>query len=287
MNRILLLFLVALTFAACDTVDKPSKPVIAVSIVPQEYLVRSLIDTLAEVQVMVPPGASPATWEATPSEMKALADAIIYYKIGHIGFEKAWMPEIREQNPELTMIDLSTSLKIRRIEHRHNDHKHSGYDPHTWMSPANMESMARQIYGDMMRLFPEQKEMIRDNYAALLSEIKQSNFYARRMLTNYEGRSFLVFHPSLGYFADEYGLEQLTIEFEGKEPSASYLKEIIDLAREKGIKTIFVQKEFDTRNAQVIAEELNAKVKIVEPLSANWPDAIKKLTDNLVASFNE
>lgn len=287
MKKTILIFFVIL-MAACSTSEKkPSKPVIAVSVVPQAYLVKSIIDTLADVQVMVPPGASPATWEATPSDMKALSDAFIYYKIGHIGFEKAWMAEIREQNPDMKIIDLSTNMEIRSMAHKHGDHTHTGYDPHTWMSPANMESMARQIYGDMKMQFPEHKERMRENYTSLLSEIKQSDAYARKNLEAYAGRSFLIFHPSLGYFADDYGLEQLTIEFEGKEPSPAYLKEIIDLAREKNIKTIFVQKEFDMRNAEIIADELEAKIVVVDPLSENWSEAIKKLVDNLKLSFNE
>ncbi|MEE4256844.1 MAG: zinc ABC transporter substrate-binding protein [Bacteroidales bacterium] len=287
MKRYLLLLLIALISACGSSKKEASGPVIAVSILPQQYLLKHIVDTLAEVQVLVPPGASPATWEATPSEMRALGDALIYYRIGHIGFEKAWIEDIMNLNPGLKIIDLSSTLKLRSIDSRHGDHSHTGIDPHTWMSAENMEIMARQIYGDMSMLFPEHKDMIRKNYAALLAEIKESGRYAREKLAAHKGKSFLIFHPSLGYFADAYGLEQIAIEYEGKEPSPAHLETIVKKAREKNIHTIFVQKEFDVRNAEIIADEIEAKIIIIDPLSEDWPGAMKQLVNSLNKSFNE
>lgn len=287
MNRFLLIVLVALITACGSSKQEASGPVIAVSILPQQYLVKGIVDTLAEVQVLVPPGASPATWEVTPSEMRALGDALIYYRIGHIGFEKAWIGDIINLNPELKIIDLSATLELRSIDSRHGDHSHTGIDPHTWMTAENMEIMARQIYGDMSMLFPEHKDLIRKNYATLLAEIKQTGRYARKTLEKHRGRSFLIFHPSLGYFADAYGLEQIAIEYEGKEPSPAHLEDIVKQAKAKNIHTIFVQKEFDTRNAEIIADEIGAKIIIIDPLSADWPGSMKQLVNSLNKSFNE
>jgi len=287
MNRILLIVLVVILTACGDTKKEASGPVIAVSIIPQEYLVKSIVDTLVDVHVMVPPGASPATWEATPSEMQSLSDALVYYRIGHIGFEKAWISDIEDINPGLRVVDLSMSLELRSMEYQHGDHKHSGVDPHTWMSPANMEIMARKIFEDMLILFPEHKDMLRKNYSELLGEIKQSDRYADKMLAEYSGKSFLIFHPSLGYFADAYGLNQMSIEFEGKEPSPSHMKAVIDQAKQAGINIIFVQKEFDVRNAEIIADEIGARIVMVDPLSPLWPKSMKQLVNSLKDSFDE
>jgi len=287
MKRYLLIALIALLTACGSSKKEASGPVIAVSILPQQYLLKNIVDSLAEVQVLVPPGANPATWEATPSEMRALGDAMIYYRIGHIGFEKAWIEDIMDLNPELKIIDLSSTLELRSMDYRHGEHSHTGIDPHTWMTAENMEIMARQIYGDMSMLFPEHKDRIRKNYAALLTEIKQSGRYARETLAAPKGRSFLIFHPSLGYFADAYGLEQIAIEYEGKEPSPAHLKKIVKQAKEKNIHTIFVQKEFDIRNAEIIADEIGAKIVIIDPLSEDWPGAMEKLVNSLNKSFNE
>ena len=139
------------------------KKMVAVSILPQKYLIQAIADSLAEVMIMVPPGASPATWEATPAQMKSLADASIYFRIGHIGFEQAWMKRIIEINPDLRIIDLSKGLKLRGIEIAHGDHSHHGIDPHTWMSSTNMAIMAGTVLNELLTLFPENEDLIRHN----------------------------------------------------------------------------------------------------------------------------
>jgi zinc transport system substrate-binding protein len=286
MNRFLIIFLL-IGLVSCGTGKKePSGPVIAVSVVPQEYLVKSIIDTLADVVVMVPPGASPATWEATPSEMKSLADAMVYLRIGHIGFEQAWISNIKDINPDLRIVDLSANLPLRGIDYTHGEHSHRGVDPHIWMSPANMEMMARLVFSEMEKLFPENKPQLRRNYSKLMLEIKDANRFASTELAGHKGESFLIFHPSLGYYADAYGLTQMSIEYEGKEPSPAHMKEIIDMARFAEIKTIFVQQEFDIRNAEVIAKEIGAKIVQINPLSLDWPGEMKRITLSLKSSFD-
>jgi len=265
--------------------SEPERPVIAVSILPQKYIVSTIVDTLADVHVIIPPGASPATWEATPSQMKDLGDAIVYFRIGHIGFEQAWISNIMDINPELPVVDLSTNLELRGIEYTHDDHKHHGVDPHIWMSARNMEVMSRKVFNELQKYFPDQKPLLRRNYSKLMLEIKTAGRYADKKLAGHAGESFLIFHPALGYFADAYGLEQLSIEYEGKEPSPAQMKEIIDEANAKGIKTIFVQMEFDKRNAEIIAKEIGGQVVVINPLSEAWPYEMENITNSLKKSF--
>jgi zinc transport system substrate-binding protein len=285
MQRLLIILLVFALISCGTESKKPEGPFIAVSILPQKFLVEGIVDTLARVHVMIPPGASPATWEPSTSDMKDLGDALIYFRIGHIGFEQAWISDIMDLNPELTMIDLSGNVALRGISYAHGDHRHEGVDPHIWMSADNMEVMARRIFKELQELFPQHKPELRRNYSDLMLEIKNSKKYADEQLADHKGRSFLIFHPSLGYLADEFELKQVSIEFEGKEPSPSYLKQLIDLADSLEINTIFVQEEFDQANAEVIAREINAKIIQIRPLSENWPAAYKNIVTSLKRSF--
>jgi zinc transport system substrate-binding protein len=285
MHRFLILLLI-LGLVSCGTVSKkPQGPFIAVSVLPQKYLVKGIADTLAEVHVIIPPGASPATWEPSTSDMKDLGDALIYFRIGHIGFEQAWISDIMDLNPGLTVVDLSGNITLRGINYAHGDHRHHGVDPHTWMSAENMEIMARSIFVELQKIFPEHKAQLRNNYSDLMLEIKKSRQFAEEQLAEHKGRSFLVFHPSLGYLADDFELNQISIEFEGKEPSPSYLKELIDQTDSLRIKSIFVQEEFDMTNAEVIAREIDGKVIKIKPLSENWPEEYKKIVMSLKHSF--
>jgi zinc transport system substrate-binding protein len=285
MQRFLILIILLSLFSCSSNKDKSSGSVVAVSIQPQKYLVSAIADTLLEVVVMVPPGASPATWEATPSQMKSLHDAQIYFQIGHIGFEKAWMDRIKDLNDEMKIVDLSVGLSLLNIDMKHGDHSHTGIDPHTWMSPLHMESMARTIYHELSAIWPEHKDMFLSNYEKLRSEIKSVNGIMKKQLAPYSGNSFLIFHPSLGYLAKDYGLQQYSLEYEGKEPSPAHMKEIIELARNNDIKVIFVQEEFDKRNAGVVANEIGGIVIQVNPLSEDWPKEMRSISNKLLKSF--
>lgn len=280
--RKILLFIFVLGLISCSSeIKKPDKPVVAVTVLPQKYLISSIADTLLEVVVMVPPGASPATWEAKPAQMKMLSYADAYFKIGHIGFEKAWMEKIIDLNETMRIYDLSADLDLITVDYQHGDHSHKGTDPHTWMSPARMEQMARKVYTDLSLLYPDHKDQFRKNYTRLMREIKSVANHAKNELSNHGGKAFLIFHPSLSYLADDYNLIQISIEFEGKEPSPAHMKDIIERSRSRGIKTIFVQQEFDQRNAGIIAEELGASIIQLNPLSENWAAEIRSISSKL------
>ena len=281
MKRLLLIIFALSLFSCGMERKKPEKPVAAVSILPQRYLINKIADTLVDVVVMVPPGASPATWEATPEQMKDLGDAFIYFRIGHIGFEQAWMKQIASLNPGMEIVDLSEGLELISADYEHGDHQHHGTDPHTWLSPACMKQMARKVYYILSEKFPDYKSYLRGNYEKLLQDINKTESYAGRVLSPLAGSSFLIFHPSLGYLARDYSLNQYAIEFEGKEPSPAHLREIVDLAKIHGIKAIFVQKEFDQRNASLIAEEIEGTVVMINPLEENWIYGMKQTIDDL------
>jgi len=281
-----LIFLLLLGLISCGTQKtKSDKPIVAVSILPQKYLVNTILDTLAEVHVIIPPGGSPATWEPSTSDMRDLGDALIYFRIGHIGFEQAWISDIMDVNPELNVVDLSKNIPLRGINYSHGDHTHSGIDPHIWMSAKNMEIMARNTFGELQKLFPDHKPQLRRNYSKLMLEIKDCDKFATETFEDEQGKSFLIFHPSLGYLADAYGLQQVSIEFEGKEPSPAYLRDLIDKCNELEIHTIFVQQEFDKTNAEVIAREIDGNIIQIHPLSEKWAEEYKSIVSSIKRSF--
>ncbi len=286
MKKISYLLILFLLFA-CIRQTQTVKPVVVVSILPQKYFVEAIADTLVNIVVMVPPGASPATWEATPRQMTALGNASVYFMTGHLGFENAWMPKIRKLNDKMRVVDLSEGMDLFGIEHRHGEHSHSGIDPHIWLSPERAALMAEKTYEVLKGLLPEDLELLRANYNKLMQEIASLDKYITEELSAYKGSTFLIFHPSLAYYADDYGLLQESIEYEGKEPSPAHMKQMIDLAREKNIKIIFVQQEFDIKNAQIIAKEIKGEVVQIDPLALDWPDELRNITIKLKDTFKK
>ncbi len=291
MKKLFLLTAVAIVLlAACNT-QKSEKAEdtlsIAVSILPQQFLVDRISGGTVESFVMIPPGASPATYEPSSSQMRNLSHADVYFRIGHIAFEHAWMPRFRSNNTDMLVVDLSkdlTLLETAKHAHVHESGKveeHHGVDPHTWTSPANMKKMSGEIFKTLSTLLPENQDVYQANLNKLNAEIDSLDAYLVKVLKPISKREFYIFHPALGYFSREYDLKQIPIEVEGKEPSASYMKVLVDGSKEKDIGIILVQKQFPIDKAQVIAEEIDAELIQIDPLAYSWIDGMKQLGDLL------
>ena len=157
--------------------------------------------------------------------------------------------------------------------HHEGDHV-EGADPHYWVSPKCGLKMALSVREFLSELNPENEQIYEANYKNLIAKIRETDSSAQQLFEGFQNRSFMIFHPNLGYLARDYGLEEISLEFEGKEPSPSRMKELIDLARNENLKIIFVQKEYDIKNAKAIADEIGAEVKIIDPLSDKWLDTV-------------
>lgn len=256
---------------------------VAVSILPQQFIVDRISGGTVESFVMIPPGASPATYEPSSSQMRNLSHSDVYFRIGHIAFEHAWMSRFRSNNTEMLVVDLSKDLELlETAKHTHvheNTEKgeHHAVDPHTWTSPANMKMMANEVFKTFSTLLPENEEAYQANLDHLNAAIDSVDNYLKQVLEPLPQREFYIFHPALGYFAQEYGLEQIPIEVEGKEPSAAYMKDLVDDSKEKEIGIILVQKQFPMDKAKVIAEEIDAELIQIDPLAYNWIEGMKGL----------
>lgn len=308
MKKLLLLALIlAVSAASSPAVAEPGGSVF-VSILPQKYFLQKVGGELVDVNVMVSPGSSPATYEPSPRQMAELAGTKAYFAVG-VPFEKHWLPRIASANPHMPVIhtdDGIDKMPIGAHEHHHHDgeagqadehgreghghaeHEHEGEahdehhqgmpDPHIWLAPELVRIQAKNMHDGLVRIDPENTETYAANLASFIHEIDRLNHEIKKILAPLEDgqRTFMVFHPTWGYFARQYGLKQIAIESGGKEPGPGKLAEIIKLGRESGIKTVFVQPQFSQKSAGVIARELDAEVVTLDPLSPDWDDNLIK-----------
>ena len=281
-----LLFLLLIVGAACSSPQKTKQNLITVSVLPQKYFVEKIAGDLVEVQVLVPPGASPATYSLLPSQMKDLSDSRAWLRIGKIGFENAWHEKIQQSNPKLEIFDTSDSTQwIYGEEEVHGDHVHQhGVDPHNWMSPNEVVKIAELTFLALIDLFPEHAQAFDTNFKVFRSEIEQLDQELNVKFARLQNRKFLIFHPALTYFARDYSLVQVPMEVEGKEPSPKYMSELVKHSRKDRIRVVFIQKEFDLENAQQLAKELDGEVVQIDPLSEHWEAQIREIADKIVAA---
>lgn len=270
MNRYLLLIVTVLVMAMLSTAcSQPinqttsqnfseNKIQVAVSILPQADFVEKIGQEKVQVTVMIPPGASPATYEPTPSQLKYLSWANLYIKIGHIPFEKTWMNKITDANKNMQLIDSSQDIEI--IEN----------DPHIWLSPSLVKIQAEHIYNGLVGIDPKNKDYYTENKNKFLQDLDALDKEIKVALSDIAIRKFMIFHPSWGYFAKDYGLEQIPIEIEGKEPNPDDIVKLIETAKANNIQIIFASPQFSTRNAELIAKEIGGKVIFVDPLARDY-----------------
>lgn len=263
------------------------KPVVIVSIQPQKTFVQKIAGDDFNIQVLVPHGASPESYSLLPSQLKDISQAGVWFRIGYIGFELSWKDKVEELNKNMQVIDLSEGLDlIREEEVHHGDHVHvGGIDPHIWLSPKLVKQMSGKITEVLSGINPEKASEYKANYMKFVKEIDQLDIELRNSLKEFQGRSFITFHPSLSYFARDYGLEQLTLESGGKEPTPQQMARVIELARKENIGVIYIQSEFDRDHARVFAEEIKGKVVEVKPLSPEWEENLKEMAYTFIDNF--
>jgi zinc transport system substrate-binding protein len=271
----------------CQANDKPT---VFVSIVPQKYFVQQISKDLVKVEVMVQPGASPATYEPKPSQMAGLSSCAAYFTIG-VPFENAWLDRISAVNPQMKIVRTDRRIdKIAMARHHHDRGEGEGHDedyqagqpildPHIWLSPALVKKQAAEILSGLTDLLPEHAVDFNHNYRLFLERIDALDNELKALLRDRAGMRFMVFHPSWGYFALDYALEQVPIEIEGKAPKPAQLAELIHQAREHDIRIVFVQPQFSQKNASVVAREIGGKVVVADPLAEDWPSNLRDVAD--------
>lgn len=252
-----------------------------VSIAPQKYFVEKIGGNLVSVSILVPAGADPHTYEPKPKQMVDLSKAVVYFAVG-VEFEKAWLARITATNPKLRIVHTDEGIAKITMAAHHDDDKHmhgqaeanhrhaGGPDPHIWLSPALVKIQAEHILNALMAIDPKNQSRYQTNYNDFLKEVNTLDKELKTLFAGRKGEPFMVFHPAWGYFAQAYGLTQVPIEMEGKEPKPAQLQYLIRFARERGIKVVFVQPQFSVKSAEMIAREIGGQVVFIDPLGENW-----------------
>lgn len=259
-----------------------------VSIVPQRFFVRQIGKELVDVHAMVPPGADPHTYEPKPRQMVSLAAARLYFAIG-IEFEAARLKKILSTNPQIKVVHTDEGIqKISMTEgdhHGEDQHDHSGFDPHIWLSPPLVMMQARTILNALGEADPVNRSYYEANFKAFMAELVDLDADLKKIFADRQGLRFMVFHPSWGYFARSYGLVQVPIEIEGKSPKPAQLAGLIENARENNIKIIFVQPQFSSKSAELIAREIGGEVAFVDALAEDWSENLREVADKFEAAL--
>ncbi len=266
------------------------KLTVFVSILPQKYFVQQIGKDFVDVHVMVLPGASPATYEPKPRQMTTLSRADIYFSIG-VPFEKVWLQKIVAATPEMKLIPIDRGIEKISMMPVHEDekndhHDHGALDPHIWLSPPLVKKQARTILEALIEVDPDKALEYQSNYDVFIFEIDRLDMELKNIFADRQGLKFMVFHPSWGYFARTYGLMQVPIEIEGKDPKPAQLKKLIETARAQHIKVVFVQPQFSSRSARQIAREIGVQVVTADSLALNWSENLEEVAGKIKAVLN-
>ena len=282
MKKLIYILTLFICCACGHTPQQSEKPVITVTLEPLRYFTEAIAGDCFEVVSMVPKGSNPESYDPTPQQLVNLSKSQAYLRIGYIGFEQAWMKKLEANYPTMKVYDTSKGVELIREEgHHHGNHYHEGgVEPHIWNSTQNASVIADNIYAALCEMDADHQPEYKQRLDSLKQVIARTDADVRTLLANADS-TFLIYHPALSYFARDYGLHQISIEEGGKEPSPATLKTLIETCRQEGAQVIFVQQEFDQRNAQLIADELGIEIVPINPLSHDWAEEMLRVASAL------
>ncbi len=288
MKKFCFLLLIATLLFSCkqggqQNKKNDDKPVITVTIEPLRYFTEAIAGDEFTVVSMVPKGSSPETYDPTPQQLVDLAQSKAYFRIGYIGFEQTWTEKLTDNAPHLQFFDMSENVELilddthahhHKDGHVHEGHTHAGgVEPHIWNSTINAQIIAGNILNALCAIDKANENAYMERYNALIRRIEHTDSLICQMLSSPNAdRAFMIYHPALSYFARDYNLHQIPIEAGGKEPSPTHLKNLINSCKKEKVRVIFVQPEFDRRNADLIAQQTGTRVVAINPLSYDWEE---------------
>jgi zinc transport system substrate-binding protein len=277
------LFLVGVIFYLCIAKAYADEKInVFVSILPQQYFVQQVGGQLVNVKVMVGPGQNPTTYEPTPQQMAALAKADLYFSIG-VPFERAWLDKIKQSNKNLAVIECCKSLTdLHGHSHDHDD----DIDPHVWTSPRKVKQIVDLIEKSLVEFDRKNNVTYKASANKFINDLHELDELISSRLSLIQQKNLIVSHPSWGYFARDYGLSQISIEQNGKEIQAKSMIKLIKLAKEKNIKAIYVQRQFNDKSANTISKEIGAVVYELDPLAYNYIDNMNDVINKIVKGLS-
>ena len=257
----------------------------AVTIQPLKYIIEGITGDDFTIDVIVPNGASPETYEPAPKQIIALNNSKMIFSTGLIEFENSLLGRLKEQS---NIVNLSQGIELiegscshNHSKSVHNAHNHShGIDPHIWTSPRELKVMAENAYKAIAKHYPDSTKY-HAAYQALITELEELDKECEELCNNADTKAFVVYHPALTYFARAYGIEQITVESDGKEPSAKHLASIIEQAKQKGVKCVLYQTQYPRSVVEVLAKDMGIEAVEFDPLAENITENILQITHTI------
>lgn len=282
MRKILIICILSLSLTACAPQQPAGEHTLYVSILPLRGLVGNIVGDDFDIEVLVPPGASPETFEPTPRQFVALNNARLIFNVGLIDFETTLMSKVEDRQK---VVNLSDSVELIAGSCSHCGHGHAhphGVDPHIWTSPKALQQMAANAYEAIRRVYPDSVKYEK-NYRRLTEKLRELDREVADRIAKSGVDRFVIYHPALTYYARDYGLQQIAIEADGKEPSARQIAQLIRAAREDGVRRIFYQSEFPASTVEVIAEDIGAEPVEIDPLREDVFANLLEITELITA----
>jgi zinc transport system substrate-binding protein len=284
-------FLAVLAASRSGPAAESARLKVGVGILPMRYFAERVGGEFVEVTVLVGPGQEPHTFEPTMKQMSALEEARLYFTMG-MPFEQRLVEKLRASSRQLTVVDVRSGLTLRRLSPQEVHAGHGGAggepgeragepDPHVWLNPRLVKVIAATMASALTQADPAHGDDYKKNLAAFQADLDRVDAKLAQVLAPLKGKEFLVFHPAFGYLADAYGLVQVAVEVEGKEPSAKQLAELIDTGRQKHVRVVFVQKQFSQRSAEAVAQALGAAVVPMDDLAYDYLGNLEVLAREL------
>ena len=280
---IVIIIVPVLLFSACssNTVETYDKLTVAVSIVPQETFVKEVAGDIVDVITIIPPGKSPANYAPAPQDLSKLSRSSIYFTIGVQAEQSTIIPKLKDINDDIKIIDISDAVRKQYSEREFSPGQR---DPHIWLSPKRAIIMVESIAQELSSVDSKNSDIYQRNALNYIDKLKELDKEIENSFDKMKDRTFIIYHPSLGYFADDYGLTMVSIQSEGKDAAPDDLKRVIDTAKKHEIKTVFYQAEIDSRHSEVIAAEIKGKAVEIAPLAPDYIDNLKKIAALIVSS---
>lgn len=274
-NIILVLVLSSLLLFGCNNQKTSDEnQILSVTIEPQRYFLEQLVGDKFTVKTLIPAGANPETFDPTPSQLINVSKSKFFFTLGTLNIENIIVEKIKENNPEILFENCSIGISRLHDETHHHDgdetSPHHDGDPHIWSSPNTAKVIIQNMYNSLISFDEKNKDYYKKRYDKLISIIDSTDTTIKDYLDIAPNKNFIIYHPSLSYFAEEYGLNQFVIEKDGKNPTPKQLATLIDIAKEKQIKVVFIQQEYDIKSAETIAKSIHARMVPINLLNYNW-----------------
>lgn len=280
MFRFLTCFFTLLSVILFAQTEQKNSHHVLVSVSPHRFFVQKIAGNTLTVGLMVPAGASAHTYDPTPKQMIAASNADIWFRIGE-SFENKAIPAMKQQTPSMRIVDLRENLDLISDPTHVCMHHKGCMDLHFWLSPKLAKTQAHTIAKALIECYPEHTELYQKNLAIFEKELDGLDQEIAQTLSKLTSRTIMVSHPAYGYFARDYGLYQFSIEFEGKDPTPQQLTKILNEARKQNIKTVFVQPQYSSKGAKLIAEQIHARIVTLDPYSEDFYATLREIADSI------